>query len=486
MSGGGRFDEPVCPKALRYVRIQNGQKTTLIDEPVCPAGGSLCQNSERQKPALIDEQWKRDREKRAKAGQGKERDSMGMKAVEGGVLAAKGFMASAAAAGIKYKDRTDMAMVFSSKPCVLAAVFTRNVVKAAPVLWDRQILEAGAPVQAIVANAGIANACTGKEGMDICIREAEKTADCFGNAFGREAVLIASTGVIGKQLPIERVEEGIESLVRDLEEGASAATAASRAIMTTDTRNKEFAVSFMAGGTEVHIGGMCKGSGMIHPDMCTMLSFLTTDCAISRELMQKALSDDVRDTYNMVSVDGDTSTNDTCLLLSNGAAGNPVITEEGEDYEAFRRALHAVNEALAKKMAEDGEGATHLFEVRVTGARNKEDAVCLAKSVVSSSLVKAAIYGRDANWGRILAALGYSGVSFDPDKVRLYFVNDIGKLAVYMDGSPVDFSEDFAKEILSQPEVTALAEMGQGDGQATAWGCDLTHEYVSINADYRS
>ncbi len=409
-----------------------------------------------------------------------------MKAIQGGVLAAKGFMAAAAEAGIKYKGRTDMAMIFSQKDCIAAGTFTSNVVKAAPVLWDKQVVNAGTPVHVVIANSGIANACTGKEGMDICQASAEAVSDAFGGEIPAEGVLICSTGVIGMQMPLDRVKDGIQKLVNGLSDTVEAADQASRAIMTTDTKNKEFAVSFTVKGTEVHLGGMCKGSGMIHPNMCTMLSFLTTDCAITKELLQKALSEDIKDTYNMVSVDGDTSTNDTCLLLSNGAAGNAVIDTEDEDYQAFCQALHAVNEVLAKKMAEDGEGATHLFEVKVQGADNKDEAVLLAKSVVSSSLTKAAIYGRDANWGRVLAAMGYSGAQFDPMKVDLYFVNDIGKILVYKQGAPVDFDEDYAKEILSHPEVTALIEMHEGDAKATAWGCDLTHEYVNINADYRS
>lgn len=409
-----------------------------------------------------------------------------MKAIKGGVLAAKGFMAAACAAGIKYKDRDDMAMIFSQTPCVTAGTFTTNVVKAAPVIWDKQQVDSGKTAQVVVVNAGIANACTGQEGMDYCAKTAQAASEAFGGMIAPESVLVASTGVIGMQLPMEKLCYGIGEMVPTLAADAAADERASRAIMTTDTKNKQFAVAFTVGGVEVHLGGMCKGSGMIHPNMCTMLGFLTTDCAITKELLQKALSADIQDTFNMVSVDGDTSTNDTVLLLANGTAGNPLIAEEGEDYEQFKKALHAVNETLAKKIAEDGEGATHLFEVKVVSAKSKEEAVTLAKSVVGSSLTKAAIYGRDANWGRILCAMGYSGAQFDPAKVRLYFVNDIGKICVYADGVPQDFDEDYAKEILGHAEVTALIEMHEGEASATAWGCDLTHEYVSINADYRS
>ncbi len=406
--------------------------------------------------------------------------------VSGGIAAAKGFQAASAEANIKYSNRTDMAMIFSKEPCNLAATFTKNVVKAAPVLWDKKILESGEKVNVVIANSGIANACTGKEGFDICEKSAKAVSEAFDGEVSKDQVLICSTGVIGMQMPMDKVENGISQLVLNLSEGKEAGHAAAKAIMTTDTKPKEMAVSFEIGGKEVRIGGMCKGSGMIHPNMCTMLSFLTTDCAITKEMLQKALSMDIQDTYNMVSVDGDTSTNDTCLLMANGLAGNPLIDQEGEDYETFRKALHAVNEVLAKKMAEDGEGATHLFEVKVVNAFTKEEAVTLAKSVVGSSLTKAAIYGRDANWGRILAAMGYSGADFNPDTVDLFFVNDIGKIKVFEKGTPVDFDEDFAKEILSHEEVTALIDMNEGHEKATAWGCDLTHEYVNINADYRS
>lgn len=411
---------------------------------------------------------------------------MGMKAVNGGVCAAEGFMASAAAAGIRKHGRDDMAMIFSEKPCVTAGTFTSNVVKAAPVQWDKKVIASGAAVQAVVVNSGIANACTGEEGMQACEAEAKAVSDGFGGAVPASSVLVSSTGVIGLQMPMDKVKDGITELVPKLSHDEASATAASKAIMTTDTKNKEFAVEFTLSGKTVHLGGMTKGSGMIHPRMCTMLCFLTTDAAISKEMLQKALSSDIVDTYNMISVDGDTSTNDTCVILANGLAGNTEITAEGEDFDTFCKALHTVNETLAKRMAADGEGASHLFEVNVVSAKSKDEARTLARSVVSSTLTKAAIYGRDANWGRILCAMGYSGAQFDPDKVRLYFVNDIGKIEVYKDGTPIAFDEDFAKEILSHEEVTALIEMHEGDETATAWGCDLTHEYVDINSAYRS
>lgn len=407
-----------------------------------------------------------------------------MNIISGGVTAPKGFKAASCAAGIKYKERTDMAMLYSEAGCVSAGVYTSNVVKAAPVIWDRTVTESTALVQAVVVNAGIANACTGKQGLDYCSQEAEATAKALNvNADG---VLVMSTGVIGKQLPMDKLTAGIQAMSKTLDGSIESGTNASKAIMTTDTVNKEVAVSFDVDGVTVTVGGMSKGSGMIHPNMCTMLGFVTTDCVISKELLQKALSEDVKDTFNMISVDGDTSTNDTLVVLANGLAGNTPIDKEGAAYDKFKEALHYINETLAKKMAGDGEGATALLEVTVKGAKSKESAKVLAKSVVCSSLVKAAVYGHDANWGRILCALGYSGEKFDPEKVSVSYVSEAGEILVCKDGSDVEFSEEKATEILSKEAVTIIADMNEGDGCATAWGCDLTHDYVSINADYRS
>jgi len=288
------------------------------------------------------------------------------------------------------------------------------------------------------------------------------------------------------QLPMERIEAGIRAMAPELGDSLESGTEASKAIMTTDTKNKEVAVKVVLGGVPVTIGGMCKGSGMIHPNMCTMLSFVTTDAAISKELLQEALSEDIKDTYNMISVDGDTSTNDTVLLLANGLAGNPEITEKNEDYKAFCEALNYINETLAKKMAGDGEGCTALFEVKIKGAQTKEQAKILAKSVITSSLTKAAIFGHDANWGRILCAMGYSGAEFDPEQVDLYFESAAGSMQIIKDGVAVDYSEEQATKILSEPEVTAIADIKMGTEEAAAWGCDLTFDYVKINADYRS
>ena len=407
-----------------------------------------------------------------------------MEIITGGVTAAKGFMAAGVEAGIKYQNRKDMAMVYSKTPCRAAGVFTTNVVKAAPVLWDKEVVESEWEAQAIVVNSGIANACTGKLGYEYCRETAGAAADAL--EISPQSVLICSTGVIGMQLPMEKMTEGVRMLAKAIKPGEEAGTDAAKAIMTTDTRNKQVAVKVTIGGKEVSIGGMCKGSGMIHPNMCTMLAFVTTDVNISKKLLQEALSADVQDTFNMVSVDGDTSTNDTLLVLANGQAENPEITEKGADYDTFVEALHYVNETLAKKIAGDGEGATALFEVKVIHADNKEDAKTLAKSVITSSLTKAALFGHDANWGRILCALGYSGAKFDPEAIELYLESSAGKILIFKDGMAADYSEEEATRILSCSEVTALVDMKMGEAEATAWGCDLTYDYVKINADYRS
>lgn len=407
-----------------------------------------------------------------------------MQIINGGVTAAEGFLAASTAAGIKYKDRIDMAMIYSEKPCVTAGTFTTNIVKAAPVKWDQKIVKESPYAQAVVVNAGIANACTGEEGYGYC----KETAKAAGTLLQipEDAVFVASTGVIGKQLPIDRICNGVKIMAKELNGDITSGHNAALAIMTTDTKEKEVAVTIELQGKQVTIGGMCKGSGMIHPNMCTMLSFVTTDVCITKELLQEALSEIVADTYNMISVDGDTSTNDTCLVLANGMAENARITEKNADYETFKEALSYVNETLAKKMAGDGEGATALFEVKVIHAASKEQAKILSKSVITSNLTKAAIFGHDANWGRILCAMGYAGVKFDPEKVDLYFESKAGKIQIIADGVAVDYSEEEATKILSEEAVTAIADIKMGDASATAWGCDLTYDYVKINADYRS
>ena len=407
-----------------------------------------------------------------------------MKVITGGVTAAKGFQAASTAAGIKYQGRTDMAMVYSEKPCVAAGTFTTNIVKAAPVKWDQEIVYKHPSAQVIVCNSGIANACTGEEGFSYCRATAKAAAETLN--VDENSVLVASTGVIGMQLPIEKLSDGVKAMAPKLKGTLEAGNEAAKAIMTTDTVEKEVAVEIEIGGKTVTIGGMCKGSGMIHPNMCTMLGFVTTDVCISKQLLQAALSQDVKDTYNMVSVDGDTSTNDTVLLLANGMAENPEINEKNEDYQKFCEALNYINTTLAKKIAGDGEGATALFEVKIIGAESKEQAVTLSKSVVTSSLTKAAIYGHDANWGRILCAMGYSGAQFDPEVVDIWLESKAGTIKIVENGIATDYSEETATKILSEEEVIAKMDIKEGNETATAFGCDLTYEYVKINGDYRS
>lgn len=407
-----------------------------------------------------------------------------MKIIEGGVTAAIGFEAAGVEASIKYQNRKDMALLYSQAPCRTAGVFTGNVVKAAPVLWDREIVAHAPYAQAVVVNAGIANACTGKQGYECCRQTAQKAAETLG--ISSDAVLVASTGVIGWQIPVDKIVAGVDRLAAVKAHTPEAGLAAVEAIMTTDTKPKQAAVQIEIGGKTVTVGGMCKGSGMIHPNMSTMLGFITTDLAISKELLQEALSEDVKDTFNMISVDGDTSTNDTLIVMANGLAGNPEITERNTDYDTFKEALHYIDETLAKKMAGDGEGATALFETKVIHAATKEEARTLCKSVVCSSLTKAMIYGHDANVGRIMCALGYAGVDFDSEQVDLYCEAAGNRMQICKGGMLTDYNEEEASKLLSAPEVSVIVDMHRGDAEATAWGCDLTYDYVKINADYRS
>ncbi|SDH34268.1 glutamate N-acetyltransferase [Pseudobutyrivibrio sp. 49] len=407
-----------------------------------------------------------------------------MKEIKGGITAAKGFKAASTAAGIKYQGRTDMAMVYSEVPCVSAGTFTSNVVKAACVQWDINIVKANKPMQAVVINSGIANACTGQEGFDACEATAKGVEKTLGVNF--DSVAVASTGVIGMQLPVDKLVAGVEAMAPDLDESLEAGTAASKAIMTTDTVNKEIAVEFQVGGVTATLGGMSKGSGMIHPNMCTMLAFLGTDVAIEKTLLQKAVSEVVADSFNMITVDGDTSTNDTLLCMANGLAGNEIISSEDADYESFKEALNFLCTNLAKRMAADGEGASKLFEAKVVNAKSVADAKTLARAIVGSNLSKAAIFGCDANFGRFLCAMGYSGADFDQNDVELYFKSVNGELKVFDKGTPIVFDEDKALEIMKADAVTVYVDMHEGDAEATAWGCDLTYDYVKINADYRS
>ena len=407
-----------------------------------------------------------------------------MEQITGGITAATGFMAASCEANIKYSGRTDMAMVYSKEPCECAGTFTTNVVKAACVQWDMRIVESGKPMHAVVVNSGIANACTGQEGFDACEATARAVTDSLGVAY--DSVAVASTGVIGMQLPVDKLVAGVKAMSKTLDSSLVAGTDASKAIMTTDTVNKEIAVTFTVGDKKVTLGGMSKGSGMIHPNMCTMLAFLTTDIAIDKKLMQEALREVVKDTFNMITVDGDTSTNDTLLIMANGLAGNEKIVDKDENYDKFKEALFFVCEFLARKMASDGEGATKLFEAKVVNAKSKEDARTLSKAIVGSNLSKAAIYGCDANFGRFLSAMGYSGAQFDQNDVELFFESKAGRLQVFDKGNPLDFDEEFALKIMKEDEVTVFVDMHEGDAYATAWGCDLTYDYVKINADYRS
>ncbi len=402
-----------------------------------------------------------------------------MKIIEGGVCAAKGFKAGAMRCGIrKSQTKKDLAMILSDCECNAAAVYTTNRVKAAPILLTKEHLANG-KARAVIVNSGNANACA-PFGMENARREAAAAARALG--VETEDVIVASTGVIGQTLNVEAIEEHAGSMEMKYDNSMAAA----EAIMTTDTKVKTIAVEFEAGGTVCHMGGICKGSGMIHPNMGTMLAFITTDCAITAEQMQKALLDEARITFNRVTVDGDTSTNDMCALLSNGMAGNAEIAAEGADYTAFREALHTITEDLARKIAGDGEGASKLMTCSVSGAADEETAERLAKSICSSSLVKAAMFGSDANWGRVLCAMGYSGAPFDTEAVTVEFASKEGCVAVCEQGRGLDFDEDLAKRILSQEEVEIRVTLKEGGGAVTCWGCDLTYDYVKINGDYRS
>ncbi|ROR30572.1 glutamate N-acetyltransferase [Mobilisporobacter senegalensis] len=406
-----------------------------------------------------------------------------MKKINGGVTAAKGFKAAGIYAGIK-KKKKDMALVYSAVPATVAGTFTTNVVKAAPVKWCQKVIKESETANAVVLNSGVANACTGMEGDKNNLLMAKAVAEYLN--ISENTVLTASTGVIGKQLPIDVIVHGIKNIIPDLKDSIEAGTMAAEAIMTTDTYLKQWAVEFELNGKTVTIGGMSKGSGMIHPNMATMLGVITTDAAISKELLSDAIRNDVKDSFNMISVDRDTSTNDSLIILANGLAGNEIINQKNEDYKIFCKALNKVTTELAKMMAADGEGATKLLEVQVTGTVTKEDAVMLSKSIITSNLVKSAVFGNDANWGRILCAMGYSGIEFNPDTVDLFIESETGKLQLVKDGMGTDYSEELATRILSSKEVKAIADVKLGDGKATAWGCDLTYDYVKINADYRS
>ena len=404
--------------------------------------------------------------------------------ISGGVCAAQGFRAAGLHVGVKTHAtwKKDVALIVSDVPCRAAAMFTKNVVKAAPIHVTMDHLAKGS-IRAIIANSGNANACAphGEENAEKMCAAAAKAIGC-----APEDVLVSSTGVIGQTINVKVIEDGVPELYGLLERSDAASDAAAHAIMTTDTTKKEFAAEVFIGGTAVRIGGIAKGSGMIHPNMGTMLCFLTTDCAISQEMLTEALHEVVRMTFNRISVDGDTSTNDTCCILANGMAGNPEITEKNDRYVDFVMALPEVCYLLARSMAKDGEGAKHLITCTVRGAASEEQAETISKSVISSTLTKAAIFGCDANWGRVLCAMGYSGEKFDPEKVDVSFASEAGNILVCQAGRGLDFDEELAKKILTEDEVDIDITMAEGDESCTCWGCDITYDYIKINGDYRT
>ena len=403
------------------------------------------------------------------------------KIIDGGVCAAKGFKASGVHCGIrKSRTKRDLALVFSAVPASCAAVYTTNLVKGAPLEVTKRNISDGY-AQAIICNSGNANTCNA-DGIEIADQMCQLTAQALG--IKPTDVVVASTGVIGQKLDITPIAKGIPLLVSELSKDGN--LNASEGIMTTDTVRKEVAVQFSVGDKECRIGGMAKGSGMIHPNMATMLVFITTDAAISPAMLQKALSSDIANTFNMVSVDGDTSTNDMVTVLANGMAGNSPITEEGPDFDAFMKALNTITVSLCRMIAGDGEGATKLLECITEGAADKQTAKTVAKSVICSSLLKAAMFGADANWGRVLCAIGYSGACVDVNKIDVAFKSAKGTIAVCKNGAGIDFSEEKAKQILLEKEIDILINLNSGNQSATAWGCDLTYDYVKINGDYRT
>ena len=403
-----------------------------------------------------------------------------MEIIKGGVCAAKGFTAGGIHCGIrKNKTKKDLALIFSEKKAAAAAVYTTNLVKGAPLVVTKNHIADGF-AQAVICNSGNANTCNAN-GIEIAEGMSKLVAETMN--ISENDVVVASTGVIGQPLDIEPIKNGMEALKNSL--GNNSEDAA-EGIMTTDTVLKEIAVSFTVGGKECKIGGIAKGSGMIHPNMATMLVFITTDCAISPEMLKKALSTDIKNTFNMVSVDGDTSTNDMVTVLANGMAGNEEITSDGDDFDTFMKALNTITVHLCRMIAGDGEGATKLLECQVNGTKSEEIAKTVAKSVICSSLTKAAMFGADANWGRVLCAIGYSGADVDVTKIDVSFISSKGEILVCKNGAGVEFSEEKAKEILLEKEIITKIELNDGSWGATAWGCDLTYEYVKINGDYRT
>ena len=406
-----------------------------------------------------------------------------MNIIEGGITAPKGFLATGEHVGVK-KVKKDLAIIYSEKPALCSAVFTKNLVKAPPLWWCEKLVKEKQKIQAIVINSGNANACTGDRGYQDALAMAETLSECLN--IKKESVLVTSTGVIGVYLPMDKIIPGIKETSKTLGSDEKSAKRCAKAIMTTDTFRKEIAVEIDIKGKKVKLAGIAKGSGMIHPNMATMLGFITTDINISQEFLDKAFKENINDSFNMITVDGETSTNDMAVILANGLAENPVVDKEDEDYEKFKTALDYITKYLAKQIVKDGEGATKFLECQIFNAKSKEDARVLCKAILNSNLVKTAFFGNDANWGRILSAMGASGVDFDPNQVKISFKNDTGEIKLFENGLPVEFDEDFAFKILKQEEIKILIDMNRGLESIIGWGCDLSFDYVKINAEYRT
>ncbi len=406
-----------------------------------------------------------------------------MEITKSGITSPKGFLAAGEHVGIK-KVKKDMAIIYSTKPALCSAVFTKNVVKAAPLVLAQKVLSESKYISAIAINSGNANACTGEQGYKDALATSEKLAQCLN--LNPNEVLVSSTGVIGQYLNMPVMLNGIEKVASKLSDDEISANNCTEAIMTTDTFTKKISVEIKIDDKVVKVSGIAKGSGMIHPNMATTLSFLTTDINITQELLDEAFKGCIDDSFNMITVDGEMSTNDTCLILANGCAENTLVDKKDENYNKFKEAVDYVLKYLAKQVVLDGEGATKFLEVNVKNTKTKDDAKILCKAILNSQLVKTAFFGKDANWGRILSAMGASGVIFNPDKVKISFENAVGKIELYKNGSPVDFSEEFALEILEEKEIKVDVELDEGNEQITGWGCDLSYEYVKINAEYRS
>lgn len=406
-----------------------------------------------------------------------------MNIIEGGITAPKGFLATGEHVGVK-KVKKDLAIIYSEKPALCSAVFTKNLVKAPPLWWCEKLVKEKQKIQAIVINSGNANACTGDRGYQDALAMAETLSECLN--IKKESVLVTSTGVIGVYLPMDKIIPGIKETSKTLGSDEKSAKRCAKAIMTTDTFRKEIAVEIDIKGKKVKLAGIAKGSGMIHPNMATMLGFITTDINISQELLDKAFKENINDSFNMITVDGETSTNDMAVILANGLAENPVVDKEDEDYEKFKTALDYITKYLAKQIVKDGEGATKFLECQIFNAKSKEDARVLCKAILNSNLVKTAFFGNDANWGRILSAMGASGVDFDTNQVKISFKNDTGEIKLFENGLPVEFDEDFAFKILKQEEIKILIDMNRGLESIIGWGCDLSFDYVKINAEYRT